>query len=135
MILSEFTGASQSLNGSLVVNPWNTEELATALHDAVTMSDELRAVNYAKLAKYVKKYTSAWWGESFVAVLSGSGSSGERRPINVRQGPIISVRGSMDNTFDSGGVDGLANMMRKFTQDRGRAQLPASLHRQKSAST
>jgi len=40
MILSEFTGAAQSLNGSLIVNPWNTEELADAIHDAVTMGDE-----------------------------------------------------------------------------------------------
>jgi trehalose 6-phosphate synthase len=84
MILSEFTGAAQSLNGSLIVNPWNTKELADAIHDAVTMSDEQRQFNYQKLAKYVNKYTrqvntgsfqtlafsnmmySAWWGQSFV---------------------------------------------------------------------
>ena len=57
MILSEFTGAAQSLNGSLIVNPWNTEELADAIHDAVTMGEEQRAINYQKLAKYVNKYT------------------------------------------------------------------------------
>jgi trehalose 6-phosphate synthase len=57
MILSEFTGAAQSLNGSLIVNPWNTEELADAIYDAVTMGDEQRAINYHKLAKYVNKYT------------------------------------------------------------------------------
>ena len=57
MILSEFTGAAQSLNGSLIVNPWNTEELADAIHDAVTMGEEQRAINYHKLAKYVNKYT------------------------------------------------------------------------------
>ncbi|KAF2876718.1 glycosyl transferase, partial [Massariosphaeria phaeospora] len=66
MVLSEFTGAAQSLNGSLIVNPWNTEELADAIHDAVTMGDEQRNLNYQKLSKYVQKYTSAWWGESFV---------------------------------------------------------------------
>lgn len=69
MILSEFTGAAQSLNGSLIVNPWNTEELADAIHDAVTMGDEQRTLNYQKLSKYVRKYTSAWWGESFVTEL------------------------------------------------------------------
>lgn len=69
MILSEFTGAAQSLNGALVVNPWNTEELADAIHDAVTMSPEQREINFKKLEKYVFKYTSAWWGESFVAEL------------------------------------------------------------------
>ena len=57
MILSEFTGAAQSLNGSLIVNPWNTEELSEALYDAVTMTEEQRTSNYHKLIKYVKKYT------------------------------------------------------------------------------
>ena len=57
MILSEFTGAAQSLNGSIIVNPWNTEELAGAIHDAVTMGPELRESNFHKLDKYVNKYT------------------------------------------------------------------------------
>jgi trehalose 6-phosphate synthase len=57
LVLSEFAGAAQSLNGSIIVNPWNTEELAGAYREAVTMSDEQRAVNYSKLAKYVSKYT------------------------------------------------------------------------------
>ncbi len=57
MVLSEFTGAAQSLNGSLIVNPWNTEELAATIHDAVTMGDEQRAVNFQKLERYVMKYT------------------------------------------------------------------------------
>ncbi|KAM7198727.1 Alpha,alpha-trehalose-phosphate synthase 1 [Naviculisporaceae sp. PSN 640] len=69
MILSEFTGAAQSLNGSLIVNPWNTEELANAIHEAVTMSPEQRQTNFKKLEKYVFKYTSAWWGTSFVQEL------------------------------------------------------------------
>lgn len=57
LVLSEFTGAAQSLNGSILVNPWNTEELAGAMQEAVTMSDEQRAINFAKLDKYVRKYT------------------------------------------------------------------------------
>ncbi|ORY67186.1 trehalose-6-phosphate synthase [Pseudomassariella vexata] len=70
MILSEFTGAAQSLNGSLIVNPWNTEELANAIHDAVTMSPEMREANFRKLERYVFKYTSAWWGQSFVTEMT-----------------------------------------------------------------
>jgi len=69
MILSEFTGAAQSLNGSIIVNPWNTEELANAIHEAVTMSPEQREANFKKLERYVFKYTSAWWGQSFVSEL------------------------------------------------------------------
>ncbi|KAK3939375.1 glycosyltransferase [Diplogelasinospora grovesii] len=78
MILSEFTGAAQSLNGSLIVNPWNTEELANAIHDAVTMSAEQREANYRKLERYVFKYTSAWWGQSFVTELTRLTSADEK---------------------------------------------------------
>ena len=70
MVLSEFAGAAQSLNGSIIVNPWNTEELAQAFYDAVTMDDKTRAQNYQKLFRYVTKYTAAYWGLSFVTELT-----------------------------------------------------------------
>lgn len=57
LVLSEFTGAAQSLNGSILVNPWNTEELAGAMQEAVTMTKEQRKINFSKLDKYVRKYT------------------------------------------------------------------------------
>jgi trehalose 6-phosphate synthase len=57
LVLSEFTGAAQSLNGSILVNPWNTEELAGAMQEAVTMTKEQRKINFTKLDKYVRKYT------------------------------------------------------------------------------
>lgn len=57
LVLSEFAGASQSLNGSIIVNPWNTEELAAAYQEAVTMSEEQKTLSFSKLDKYVSKYT------------------------------------------------------------------------------
>ncbi|KAL7751082.1 Trehalose-6-P synthase/phosphatase complex synthase subunit [Sorochytrium milnesiophthora] len=69
LILSEFAGAAQSLNGSIIVNPWNTEELAQAIHDAMVMPEETRKANFEKLYRYVTKYTAAYWGTSFVSEL------------------------------------------------------------------
>ncbi|KAL2216176.1 alpha,alpha-trehalose-phosphate synthase 1 [Thermoascus aurantiacus ATCC 26904] len=79
LVLSEFAGAAQSLNGSIIVNPWNTEELAGAYQEAVTMSDEQRAINFSKLDKYVSKYTSAFWGQSFVTELNRVSALNEQR--------------------------------------------------------
>lgn len=79
LILSEFTGAAQSLNGSLIINPWNTDELAGAIHEAVTMSDEQRAINYSKLERYVMKYTSAFWGQTFVGELTKIATAAKRK--------------------------------------------------------
>ncbi|CAE7184659.1 unnamed protein product [Rhizoctonia solani] len=70
MILSEFAGAAQSLNGSIVVNPWDSQQVADAIHEAVTMSPETRAENHKKLFKYVTKYSAAYWGTSFVGEMS-----------------------------------------------------------------
>src|ERR1700759_4246031 len=52
--------------GSIIVNPWNTEELANGIYEAVTMPDDVRKANHQKLFRYVTKYTAAYWGLSFV---------------------------------------------------------------------
>ncbi|ODV86000.1 glycosyltransferase family 20 protein [[Candida] arabinofermentans NRRL YB-2248] len=70
LILSEFAGAAQSLNGALIVNPWNTEELSEAIYEGLTMSDEKKAGNFDKMFKYIDKYTASYWGENFVKELS-----------------------------------------------------------------
>ncbi|KAE9401468.1 alpha,alpha-trehalose-phosphate synthase t [Gymnopus androsaceus JB14] len=66
MILSEFAGAAQSLNGSIVVNPWDSQQVADAIHEAVIIDAPTRAENHKKLFKYVNKYSAAFWGTSFI---------------------------------------------------------------------
>jgi len=89
LILSEFAGAAQSLTGSLIVNPWNTDELAEAIHEAVTMGEERRKANFEKLHKYVMKYTSAFWGESFVGELTAiSEQAGKKQSIKIEEPKI-----------------------------------------------
>ena len=51
MILPAFAGAAQSLNGSIVVNPWDSQQVADAIFEAVTMSPQTRAENHKKLFK------------------------------------------------------------------------------------
>ncbi|CAM6032021.1 unnamed protein product, partial [Sphagnum compactum] len=69
LILSEFAGAAQSLNGAIIVNPWNIQELANAFHQALTIPPDIRASNHAKLFRYVSKHTSAYWGSQFISEL------------------------------------------------------------------
>lgn len=106
LVLSEFTGAAQSLNGAIIVNPWNTEELADAIHDAVTMGDEQRTVNFTKMYTYVKKYTSAWWGKAFVAELRRISEQAQRKAKS-RQGSLalLGKRWDAGTGFD-GPLDG-----------------------------
>ena len=51
MILSEFAGAAHSLNGSIVVNPWDSQEVADAIFQAVSMDTDTRKENHRKLFK------------------------------------------------------------------------------------
>ncbi|TDZ36888.1 Alpha,alpha-trehalose-phosphate synthase [UDP-forming] 1 [Colletotrichum sidae] len=107
MILSEFTGAAQSLNGSLIVNPWNTEELANAIHDAVTMTPEQREINYRKLERYVFKYTSAWWGQSFVAEMTRlSQETMQSKTLRNISGNVV---GQVNKTIQ-GAIEGVQNL-------------------------
>lgn len=111
LVLSEFTGAAQSLSGSLIVNPWNTEDMANAIHDAVTMSAELREANYKKLEKYVFKYTSAWWGKQFVTEMkrldasagagNGIGNGPPKIPLKDKLGGA--VKGAVEAVTGSSG--------------------------------
>ncbi|KAK7690737.1 hypothetical protein QCA50_005836 [Cerrena zonata] len=78
MILSEFAGAAQSLNGSIVVNPWDSQQVADAIFEAVTMDAETRAENHKKLFKYVNKYSAAFWGTSFVGEMTKLNAQAEK---------------------------------------------------------
>ena len=71
MILSEFAGAAHSLNGSIIVNPWNTEELAEGIHQAMIMSSADRKSNHDKLFACV----------AFSLALIHCGRCNPRRPL------------------------------------------------------
>ncbi|WRT63373.1 alpha,alpha-trehalose-phosphate synthase [UDP-forming] 1 [Kwoniella shivajii] len=70
MVLSEFAGAAQSLNGSILINPWDVQSTADAIHLALEMGPEQRESNWQKLFSYVSKYTAEAWGVSFVNELT-----------------------------------------------------------------
>lgn len=87
MILSEFAGAAQSLNGSIVVNPWDSQQVADAIHEAVTMDVATRAENHKKLFKYVNKYSAAFWGSSFIKEMERIKAADKDRDVNPDTAP------------------------------------------------
>ncbi|ODV58589.1 alpha,alpha-trehalose-phosphate synthase (UDP-forming) TPS1 [Ascoidea rubescens DSM 1968] len=95
LILSEFAGAAQSLNGSIIVNPWNIEDLSNSIHDSLTLPYEKRKNMHQKLFTYISKYTSAYWGESFVKELFKI-SKKDQSVSNYN-----SLHNSLDNSIDN----------------------------------
>ncbi|PVU88595.1 hypothetical protein BB561_005766 [Smittium simulii] len=69
LILSEFAGAANSLNGSLIINPWDANQVSAALYQALSMDSKTKYLNHKMLFKYIQKHTAAFWGTSFVSSL------------------------------------------------------------------
>jgi trehalose-6-phosphate synthase len=57
LLLSEFAGASERLEGSLLFNPWDKEGTSAALHRALTMDLDERTANHEKAEQFVMKNT------------------------------------------------------------------------------
>lgn len=72
LILSEFAGAAQSLNGAICTNPWNIDDVAEKMHLCLQMNDEERKENFEKLFEYVTSHTALNWGLAFAERLSRS---------------------------------------------------------------
>jgi trehalose 6-phosphate synthase len=106
LLLSEFAGAAQSLNGSIQFNPWNTDELAEAINNAVTIMDEKRESSFEKMYNHVQKHTryvimiqfkivfiliilnSAFWGDSFMRELKRISYHAEKKSLLRKESSI-----------------------------------------------
>jgi len=70
LILSEFAGAAQSLGaGSIRVNPWNVQETANAIFEAVTMGEDERQSRHEYAFNYISEHTAQRWAETFIQSL------------------------------------------------------------------
>ena len=71
LVLSEFAGAAQSLGaGSILVNPWNVDDMTAALHEAVRMSAATRRRLWKSNYQHVSVHTAQTWGDHFIMELN-----------------------------------------------------------------
>ncbi|KAI8814676.1 glycosyltransferase family 20-domain-containing protein [Cladochytrium replicatum] len=66
LIISEFAGTYGSFGAALRVNPWDTREVADAIFDALTMSEEDKLYRWKELYSYVSTNTAQTWVDGFV---------------------------------------------------------------------
>ncbi|MFB6215272.1 MAG: trehalose-6-phosphate synthase [Candidatus Bipolaricaulia bacterium] len=72
LILSEFAGSSEQLNEALLVNPYNTDQVAEAIKTAIEMSKEEKEARWRKLREKVRTQDLPTWSENFLSDLEGS---------------------------------------------------------------
>ena len=92
LILSEFAGAADQLrNGAILVNPYDIEGVAEALHQAYLMTAKERRTRMRKLRRNVRNESVFRWCEHFCSHLEDAGPQDEstarknvRRPVSAR---------------------------------------------------
>ena len=65
LVLSEFTGAAWELGEAVLVNPYDIDGIARAIHSALTMPEEERRFRMTRLRRRVRGWTVHAWVQSF----------------------------------------------------------------------
>ncbi len=73
LVLSQFAGAADELKEALLVNPYDPDEVARALHLAIGMPAAERLERHAALIERVRRHDATRWRESFLADLRAKG--------------------------------------------------------------
>jgi trehalose 6-phosphate synthase len=78
LVLSRFAGAARELKGALLVNPYDTEHIADALHRALVMPLDERRQRFESMMSVLRRNTIAHWRETYLAALQAE--TGDARP-------------------------------------------------------
>ena len=69
LIISEFAGTYGSFGAAIRVNPWDAQEVADGIHDALTMGPDDKDYRWQMLYHYVSTNTAQAYVETFVGDL------------------------------------------------------------------
>ncbi len=71
LILSHFAGAAEQMEDALLVNPHDTEQVATTILTALCMAPGERRRRHERLMADLRSHDVHWWSRSFLDDLSG----------------------------------------------------------------
>jgi trehalose 6-phosphate synthase/phosphatase len=74
LVLSEFAGAADELTDAILVNPYDVDGTAEAIHRALTMDATERRHRMRRLRQTVQEFDVHRWAESFLGELEGTRS-------------------------------------------------------------
>jgi trehalose-6-phosphate synthase len=70
LILSPFTGAARDLPDALLVNPYDTEQLADAIALALEMDADERRLRMQQMRRVVRENNVYWWAANLISELA-----------------------------------------------------------------
>jgi len=86
LLLSIFTGASRELRDALIVNPYDTEEMADAIFRALEMDPREKRMRMQRMRRVVKDNNVYRWAANLIGDLCDTRLEG---PENVREEPRV----------------------------------------------
>jgi trehalose 6-phosphate synthase len=66
LVLSQFAGAAHEMSGAIIVNPFDPDETAEALHIALTMPEAERRARWQGMWQSVSRNTASAWAHRFL---------------------------------------------------------------------
>jgi len=69
LVLSRFAGAAEQLRDAVLVNPYDIEGTANAIHLALQMPVEERRNRHHALLSVLREFDVHWWCDSFLDAL------------------------------------------------------------------
>jgi trehalose 6-phosphate synthase len=69
LVLSRFAGAADELSDAILVNPFDPDETAEGLHQALTMPPDERRDRWRRMEEAVRRNTAATWAGNFLRAL------------------------------------------------------------------
>jgi len=91
LLLSQFTGAARELPEALIVNPYDTDQCAAALHVALTMSADEQAERMRMMRSLVSEFNVFRWAGRMLLDASGMrlrgriAAKGKNAPVPLRR--------------------------------------------------
>ena len=74
LVLSRFAGAAEQMTEALLVNPYDSDGMADAIQQALSMPLEERQARHRSLLDGVQTQDVHWWARSFLKTLQGADS-------------------------------------------------------------
>jgi trehalose 6-phosphate synthase len=70
LILSQFTGASRELRDALIVNPYDTEEMAEVIHKALEMKPAEKKARMRGMREILRNRNIYYWAVDLITALA-----------------------------------------------------------------
>ncbi|XVJ59471.1 MAG: trehalose-6-phosphate synthase [Tepidisphaera sp.] len=80
LVLSEFAGAARDLPEALIINPYDTEEFAQAIHQAIEMDPKERRLRMTRMRMRIEEFNIYRWAADFLTSLSQAKGRPEETP-------------------------------------------------------